>query len=135
MHPLRILGLWFLIAVGFVTIGGMTWLAAPFPQALLGGLTAALFVCYSRHGGFREWMERLPTASIPFQAWNLIGLIDITFVVSFATKNAIADPQSMAPLLRLPLGLFPTFVVPLIVFTHGVVLVRGVRSHRLNRTS
>ena len=56
--------------------------------------------------------------------WNIIGLIDILFVVATATKLALADPSSMAELLKLPLSLLPTFLVPIIIFTHLVIIYR-----------
>ncbi len=59
-----------------------------------------------------------------FLAWNVLGLIDILFVVATATRLAFADPLSMAALLRFPLSLLPTFVVPLVIAIHVVLFVR-----------
>jgi len=59
-----------------------------------------------------------------YVAWNLFGLVDILFVVATATRLAFADPGSMAALLRLPLGLLPTFLVPLIIGSHVLIAVR-----------
>lgn len=56
--------------------------------------------------------------------WNTIGLIDILFVVATATRLAISDPQSMNELLILPLSLLPTFLVPIIIFTHIIIFVQ-----------
>lgn len=53
-----------------------------------------------------------------FRVWNIIGLADILFVVATAARLALVDPESMAPLLRLPLALLPTFVVPIIIASH-----------------
>lgn len=61
------------------------------------------------------------------QVWSVLGLVDIVFVVAMAARNAIASPDSMAPILRLPLGLLPTFLVPLIIYTHIVILLRARR--------
>ncbi|MCI0652841.1 MAG: hypothetical protein L0Z55_13265 [Planctomycetes bacterium] len=66
------------------------------------------------------------TRSLPFQAWNLLGLADILFVVITAARLAVGTPGSMARINYLPLGLLPTFLVPLIIFTHGVVLYRAL---------
>ncbi|MBI3868608.1 MAG: hypothetical protein HY299_08765 [Verrucomicrobia bacterium] len=65
-----------------------------------------------------------PTAPRIYWIWNTLGLADILFVVATATRLAFADPVPMAPLLRLPLSLLPTFAVPIIIFTHLVVFLR-----------
>ena len=57
-------------------------------------------------------------------AWNLFGLLDILFVVATATRLALADPTSMAALMRFPLSLLPTFLVPLIIASHLMLFWR-----------
>ncbi len=57
-------------------------------------------------------------------AWNLIGLVDILFVVSTAARLAFSDPASLRALLVLPLGLLPTFLVPLIIASHILLFRR-----------
>jgi hypothetical protein len=59
-----------------------------------------------------------------YALWNLLGLIDILFVVGNAARTAMADPVSMAELLRLPLSLLPTFLVPIIIVSHVVIAMR-----------
>jgi hypothetical protein len=61
-----------------------------------------------------------------YAGWNVLGLVDILFVVATAARLGAADPGSMRPLLRLPLSLLPTFLVPLIIASH-LLLVRRLR--------
>jgi hypothetical protein len=68
-----------------------------------------------------------PSGRGAYLAWNLIGAADILFVVATAGRLAMADPGSMQALTRLPLALLPTFVVPLIIATHVIMLSRLVR--------
>jgi hypothetical protein len=65
-------------------------------------------------------------------AWNTLGLLDILFVVASASRHGMADPMSMAALLRLPLSLLPTFLVPLIIASHIFIFSR-VWSQRSRR--
>ncbi len=62
--------------------------------------------------------------------WNLAGLLDILFVVFTAASLAMSDPGSMSELLKFPLSLLPTFVVPLIIFTHLVIFMRLYMSRK-----
>jgi hypothetical protein len=56
--------------------------------------------------------------------WNGYGLIDILFVVATAATEGRANPASMAALLRMPLSLLATFLVPLIISSHVLVFAR-----------
>ena len=104
----------------------------PYAFAVLGGwgdiavASAALLLLV-------VFRRRLATNWPPLQVWNLAGLIDILFVVATAGRLALREPESMAVLLELPLGLLPTFLVPLIVFTHFVVLKHGAEHLRAGR--
>lgn len=69
--------------------------------------------------------DRLGTARRPMLfLWNALGLADVLYVVASGARLAMADPPAMAALRELPLGLLPTFLVPLIIATHVIMLVR-----------
>ena len=60
-------------------------------------------------------------------AWNLLCLADIVAVVVTAARSEMAVPGSMHHLDQFPLILLPTFVVPVIIVTHVLMLLRSVR--------
>ena len=65
-----------------------------------------------------------PGARGAFLAWNVLGLVDILFVVVNAGRVAMADPDGMHALLQLPFILLPLFLVPLVIATHLLLFVR-----------
>ena len=115
VHITRFVGFYFLVLYGQGRL--------PYDFAVLGGwgdivvATGAVALVVLRGVG-------RPAGRLALATWNTIGLLDILFVVSTATRLALADVDSMRELLQLPLLLLPTFLVPLILFTHGVLAVR-----------
>lgn len=62
--------------------------------------------------------------------WNILGLADILFVVATAGRLAMAEPESMGELLKLPLSLLPTFIVPIIIYIHIILFLRLYKSKK-----
>ena len=56
--------------------------------------------------------------------WNIVGLVDIILVVANAARVVLTDPAGFLEFFSLPLGLLPTFIVPLIIVSHLVVFLR-----------
>lgn len=59
-------------------------------------------------------------------AWSLFGAGDMALLVSRAVPAVRADPELFRPFYMLPMGLLPTFAVPLIIATHVLILLRLV---------
>jgi hypothetical protein len=115
-HLLRFVGVYFLLLYQRGEL--------PYAFAVLGGIgdivvaTLALLILAS---------GQKPGASRFFLWWNVVGFIDIFFVVGTAARLAMADPASMSALLRLPLSLLPTWLVPLIIASHVLIFRRLLR--------
>jgi hypothetical protein len=82
-------------------------------------LVVILFV--SPHRSFAPWV---------YGIWNTLGFIDIVHVVVDASRSAMANPASMAELLRPPFALLPLFVVPILIASHIWLYERIVRRLR-----
>ena len=129
---LRTLDLRYLVALHLTRFVGIYFLvlyyrdgALPYAFAVPGGwgdiLVAALAL------GLLAVVRHLETRLGLLGVWNALGLIDILFVVATASRLALADPDSMNALLRLPLSLLVTFLVPLIIASHVVLFWRIAR--------
>lgn len=122
-HLTRFVGIYFLILYGRGEL--------PYTFAVPGGwgdiavaVTALLVSIFSPVRGAVGWKILL--------LWNLFGFIDIMFVVATAARLAMSNPESMSAITRLPLSLLPTFLVPIIIFTHVVIFIRLLRSRKEN---
>ena len=115
IHVTRFVGIYFLVLYGRGEL--------PYPFAVPGGwgdiavATAALAVGLASR-------PDTTTGRRVIMGWNVFGLWDILFVVVTATRLGLDDPQSMRALVRLPLSLLPTFLVPIIIATHVIIFVR-----------
>ncbi len=115
IHFSRFIGIYFLY---LYTRGEL-----PYDFAVLGGwfdiavaASAILVFFISPTGGLRGFAVLL--------IWNVVGLLDIFFAIVTAGRLGMADPGSMKVLTKLPLSLLPTFLVPIIIFTHILIFVR-----------
>jgi len=109
LHVSRLVGIEFLVA----TSTGVLPRAFAFPAGVGDILVAVLalgLVSVARPATAR--------ARGYYMAWNVIGLLDLVFVVANAARLAFANPASMDAMLRLPLSLLPTFLVPVLLATH-----------------
>jgi hypothetical protein len=117
-HVTRFVGFYFLVLHGR---GALPW-AFAVPGGWGDNVTAA-------------WVLLLVTLVRPhtragrlhYLAWNVFGLLDILGVVLTAARIAFGDPGSMRALLELPLSLLLTFVVPIVIATHVLMLKRLAR--------
>ena len=107
-HLTRFVGIYFLVLYSRGEL--------PYEFAVIGGwgdiIVAAAVIPLILTGPLTSGRRRL------YLIWNVVGLVDILFVVATATRLALADPASMAAFLRLPLSLLITFVVPVVIATH-----------------
>ncbi len=120
IHISRFVGIYFLVLYGRGDL--------PYAFAVPGGwgdiavAATAIVVCLLTR-------PATGTGRAAILAWNVFGLVDIVLVVATATRLGLTDPDSMRPLLRLPLSLLPTFLVPIIISTHIIIFAR-LRSAR-----
>lgn len=108
LHLTRFVGIWFLVLYARGEL--------PFAFAVPGGwgdilvatgaLVLVLFV--PNLVAHRPWLL----------AWNLLGFLDLLYVVGTAARLARQSPESMRALLEFPLGMVPIFLVPLLLVTH-----------------
>lgn len=116
-HVVRFIGFYFLV---LHARGELPW-AFAVPGGWGDIATATLALLVSTLNAETRWGKRA------YLTWNILGLIDILFVVATATRLFLANPDSMSALLRLPLSLLPTFIVPLILAMHVMLFARLAR--------
>jgi hypothetical protein len=122
LHLTRFVGLYFLVLCRHGELPSSFAIPAGCGDVLVATLAAVLLVFWKVVVSRRPWIG----------AWNTFGLIDIVFVVASAGRHGMADPASMSALLRLPLSVLPTFLVPLIIASHIVIFSR-LAGERLQR--
>ncbi len=63
----------------------------------------------------------------PLLWWNILGTLDILMVVANALRAFFTAPEGITEFFHLPLGLLPTYIVPLIILSHLAIFVRLLR--------
>ena len=119
-HLIRFVGLAFLVMVNrgvlpeeFRSIGWGDLIAAIGASILLLGPPVAT-------GRWRSaWI-----------AWNAFGLTDMLILLGTAVRLGTRAPQAFEIFRHLPMGLLPTFFVPLIITSHLVIFARLLRRDR-----
>jgi hypothetical protein len=61
--------------------------------------------------------------------WNLLGLIDVLNAVLTAARLRFRNPAEMAAITAFPYSLIPTFIVPLIMITHVILIAQLWSTH------
>jgi hypothetical protein len=118
LHLPRFVGFYFLYLYGNGQLPYAFAVPAGWGDIAVASLAAILLVA----GPPRDARRRAA-----YIMWNVLGLVDILFVVATAGRLVLADPLSMAALRGLPLSLLPTFLVPLLIASHVVLGVRLLR--------
>lgn len=108
LHVTRFVGIWFLVLASRGELPAAFALPAGWGDIVVatGALVFVLLV------------PDLLARRTALLLWNFLGLVDILFVVATAARFLVSAPESMRALLVLPLGLVPSFLVPLIIATH-----------------
>jgi hypothetical protein len=125
VHISRFVGAYFLILYHLNEL--------PFAFAVPGGCGDIVVAAFATVLVIMRCLSRAMPPAL-YWIWNTLGFIDILFVVTTATRLALRDPDSMVALLQLPLSLLPTFLVPLIIFTHIIIAIRLFRLQRVSAT-
>lgn len=63
-------------------------------------------------------------------AWNAVALADILLVLIVGAATTGAGSDALSRMTMLPMSLLPTFVVPLVLVTHGIIFWRLLRSEK-----
>ena len=114
LHLTRFVGFYFLYLYRKGQLPGGFAVPAGCGDIIIATFALVLLVAWSRVGRQRGVLL----------LWNALGLLDILFVVADAANQALTAPAAMAALLRLPLSLLVTFLVPLIIASHLLIFAR-----------
>ena len=120
IHLTRFVGFYFLFLCGRGELPCSFATTAGWGDVFVATFGLILLACWKLIG-----RRRLLLAT-----WNALGLLDILFVVASAARHGMSNPTSMAAMLRLPLSLLITFLVPLIIASHIFIFSRLLSGRR-----
>ncbi len=123
-HLTRFVGVYFLVLYGRGEL--------PFDFAVPGGW-GDIAVATLALGLIVGWRVTRVGGWWAYSIWNVLGLIDIAFVVATAARLALTAPDSMQALLRLPLNLLLTWLVPIVIASHVLLGIRFARRRPAGR--
>jgi hypothetical protein len=120
IHLTRFVGFYFLFLCGRGELPCSFATTAGWGDVFVATFGSVLLVCW----------KLVAERRLLLATWNALGLLDILFVVASAARHGMASPASMAAMLRLPLSLLITFLVPLIIASHIFIFSRLLSGRR-----
>ena len=114
VHTTRFVGFYFMLLCGRAELSCRFAMPAGWGDVFVATGATLLLIFWKLVAARRGWVA----------AWNSFALLDILFVVASAARHGMADPASMAAMLRLSLSLLITFLVPLIIASHVFIFSR-----------
>jgi hypothetical protein len=118
LHTWRIGGTTFLVLSAYGILPGMFAQPAGWGDVFIGA-TAPLVAFYLTS----------PRHKSTFMAWQVLGLIDLVMAVTLGTTAGFIHPHGVptAAMTVLPLSVVPTFLVPLLLMVHIVLIAQARR--------
>jgi hypothetical protein len=114
LHLTRFIGFYFVLLCGRGELPCSFAVPAGWGDVVVATAASILLI------GWKVFRTRRPI----LVAWNLLGFVDILFVVASAARHGMINPTAMSAMLQLPLSLLITFLVPLIIATHVFIFSR-----------
>jgi hypothetical protein len=133
VNVFRVLGAAFLVLASLGRLGGPFPYSAGWGDVLVGALAIPVAILATR----------VPANDLRIVAWNVLGTLDLVLAVTLGIGSAngsplqfIHDAAGSDAMASLPYSIVPTFLVPLFLIGHGIVLahVRAASAARGSRS-